>query len=141
MMKQHRAIDYVALVAWVGMLLLLALAYISSVPAGADPLDLEARVYKPLAPDVTLEVGGGIAVELGTVPERWFVVGPVLGGHKVFADILYIRGKSAFGGSVSLRKAERDDHIRLWGTGWKDTGWEWSCGVAVGWPLDVGGLF
>jgi len=115
-------------------------------PAVADAIDtgfgmIEARAYKPLFPDTTLEFGGGLAVQLLVVPEDLLVLGSMLGGHRVFADVAYVRGQCAFGGSVSLRGAAKDDGLRLFGVLWKEDDFEASGGVAYGWKVDLKELF
>jgi len=102
---------------------------------------VEARAYKPIWPDTTLEFGGGLAVQLCVVPEDLLVLGSMLGGHRVFADVAYVRGQCAFGGSVSLRGAAKDDGLRLFGVLWKEDDFEASGGVAYGWKVDLKELF
>jgi len=132
------------------LLLSLTLLVLTPVAASADDVvqsidtgfgTIEARAYKPLFPDTTLEFGGGLAVQLCVVPEDLLVLGSMLGGHRVFADVAYVRGQCAFGGSVSLRNAAKDDGLRLFGVLWKEDDFEASGGVAYGWKVDLKELF
>lgn len=103
-----------------------------ALPADADPGDIEARGYKPLAPDVNLDVGAGVAVEVWTVPDTW----PIFPGSLVFVDGLTIRGQYALGASISRRKASEDDRWRFWGAVWQEDGFQASAGIAYGYPID-----
>lgn len=102
---------------------------------------IEARAYVPIAPDPELEIGGGFAFGLGIVPDDAFAVGGYLGGRKVFADVLYVRGQCAGGLSISLNRTEHDNGERLTGAIWREDDFEWSILFSYGVPLDIGGLF
>lgn len=103
-----------------------------AMPANADPGDIEARGYKPLGPDLTAEAGAGVAVQVWQVPESW----ALCPGRLLFVDGLTIRGQYALGGSISRRKASEDDHWRLWAAGWVEDDFQWSWGIAYGYPID-----
>ncbi len=120
---------------WVLFMLLLpmlSLGIVCCLPADADPGDIEARIYKPLAPDVNLDVGAGMAMEVWEIPDTW----PLFPGRLVFVDGLTIRGQYALGGSISRRKAEEDDYWRFWGAIWQEDGFQASAGISYGRPLD-----
>jgi hypothetical protein len=110
--------------------------WVAAPPADAAPGDIELRAYKPLAPDVNLSVGAGIAVELGQVPATW----PLFPDRLVFIDGLTVRGKYAVGASVSRRPAAEDDQWRLWVAAWEEDGFQGTFGLAYGYPLDLGGF-
>lgn len=116
------------------LILLLTIAVLLSLThvAHADPGDIEARGYKPLGPDLTAEAGAGFAVEVWRVPSSW----PLFPDRIVFLDGLTIRGQYALGGSISRRRAEEDDRLRLWAAGWREKQFEWSWGIAYGYPID-----
>lgn len=88
--------------------------------------ELEGRVVKPLAPDLSLEFGGGISVELGLLPPDW----PVIAERRVFVDALLVGGQVALGMSLSLRGARQDDGLRLGGAIYRSEGFEWSLYLA-----------
>lgn len=115
-----------------GVVLYLMTLAVWAMPAGADPGDIETRIYKPLAPDVNLSVGGGAAVELWTIPDTW----PLFPGRLVFVDALTVRGQYALGASISRRKAAEDDKWRLWGAIWKENGFRGAAGIAYGYTID-----
>jgi hypothetical protein len=87
---------------------------------------IEARVVKPLAPDLTLAVGGGISVSLGEIPENV----PVVHGRMLFGDFIWVPGGVAAGASISLKKLECDDHLRLGTALWRGDGFRWSVYLA-----------
>lgn len=102
---------------------------------------LEMRAYVPIAPDNGIEIGGGIALQLGQVPEDWFVVGALFGNHLAFVDVIYIQGQAAFAGSISLNEAEKDDNLRAWVSIFSEPDLNWSVGLALGTPLNVSDIF
>lgn len=87
---------------------------------------VEARVVKPLAPDLTLAVGGGLSVSLDEIPEDM----PVVGGRTLFGDLIWVPGGVAAGASVSLRPLEQDNGLRLGAALWRGDGFRWSAYLA-----------
>lgn len=70
---------------------------------------LESRLCKPIAP-LTYDLGAGVAMQITTLPSEWLVVG----GRKVFGDIVYTVGSQfIWGGSISLSPATKDEGYRL----------------------------
>ena len=112
-----------------------------SVAMASDFGVLEGRGYTPLNDLGDLELGAGVALQLGIVPDDLFLVGPFIGGHKVFLDAAAIEGQWALGGSLSLKKAPSDNGWRLFAAGWKERGFRrkfrGAYGLAYGWELDV----
>jgi len=96
--------------------------------AVADPGDFEARAYTALAPHPAENWGAGIAVQAWTTPETW----AFLGGHKIFADAVYLQDATAIGGSVSVRQAAQDNGLRAFAVGWlgADRGGNWCLGLS-----------
>lgn len=83
----------------------------------AGPLDwqgfgnLEMRVDKPLIP-ATLDVGGGVSLQVTTLPERF----PILGYRTLWLDAkasTLASGHAFLGASLSLQRMDADDGLRL----------------------------
>ncbi len=111
-----------------------------------DPLDtgfgrLEARAYKPILPDLSLQFGAGVAMQVGVIPDGWPLLSPLLGGRRLFADWVLVEGQNALGASISLKRAEVDDGARLFAVIWKEDDFEASAGFAYGWNVDLADLF
>jgi len=121
---------------------LVAVMTLLVVAASADGFGvIEGRAYTPLLKiDDDLDLGGGVALQLGVVPEDTWILGPFIGGHKIFVDGLVIDGQWAGGGSISLKPAGDDNQFRFFGVGWRETGpdrFNGTFGLAYGWNLDV----
>jgi hypothetical protein len=70
---------------------------------------LEAVALKPFAP-TTLDLGGGVDLQITTIPANWWLVG----GRKIFATgAVLLSGEVAWGGCISLQPAAIDDTFRL----------------------------
>ena len=93
--------------------------------------DVEARVIKPIAPDLTLAIGGGLSVLLGQVPSGV----PILEGRTLFGDFVAVPGGIAGGASVSLRPAGNDDGLRLGVAIWRGENFRWSAYLARAVPF------
>ena len=89
-----------------------------SAPVTAAPGDWEARTYTTVVPQPAENWGAGIAYELPTIPDDWWLVG----GHKAFVDVIQLEARSILGGSVSTRKANADDGWRAWAAVWIEGG-------------------
>lgn len=92
---------------------------------------VEARVVKPLAPDLTLAVGGGVSVSLGELPGG----APIVGGRTLYGDLVLVPGGVAAGASVCLRPPADDNGLRLGAAAWRGDGFRWSAYLAR--ALDV----
>lgn len=97
-----------------------------AVAAQADPGDIEARAYTTLAPKPVEDWGAGIAIEAGTLPDDW----PLIGGRAVFGDVVYLGDAAILGASISLRPMEQDDGFRLFGAVWMEEGAKWAAGLS-----------
>ena len=101
-----------------------------AMPAGADPGDLEARGYIPLAPDPALEIGGGLAIQVAEIDPTWPFVGPLFPGHGLFVDVLYLGGQGHLGVSGSVKPMSRDNGLRVFGSAWWEGDARWTCGLS-----------
>lgn len=101
----------------------LALLCCAAIPASA--IDLEAGVVKPIAPDLTTTIGLNLGVGLGTFPVNVPVASDLIGGHKMFADFLWINSHPALGWSFAT-DVEDKDHIRIGFSVWRADAFEWS---------------
>jgi len=106
----------------------LVIAVTAVTAAIAAPGDLEARAYAALAPEAAEDWGAGFAIELGTLPTEW----PVIGNRLVFADVVYLENATAIGGSVSIAPAPLDAGVRLFAVGWLGArrGGNWCVGLS-----------
>jgi hypothetical protein len=115
--------------------ILIALALIA---APAYCLDLEGGPVIGLWPSSGIDIGGRIGLHLFDYPETW----PIVGGHKAFADLMYVEGKAAAGASISLSKATVDDGIRLGVAVWQNEAierkWGWDVYTAYALPFNLG---
>lgn len=93
---------------------------------------VEARVVKPIAPDLTLAVGGGVSVSLGQIPCGV----PVFERRALFGDLIWVPGGIAGGASISLRSAVNDDGTRLGVAIWRGEGFRWSAYLARAVPFN-----
>ena len=80
-----------------------------------------------LAPTFAENWGAGIAVEWGTLPDEW----PVVGGRTVFGDVIYLGGDAILGGSITAAGAGgKDNGIRFFGAVWMERGGNWVVGLS-----------
>jgi len=87
--------------------------------SSAFAVDLEAGLVKPLAPDLTVNLGMSVGIGWGDIPEKI----PYLGGHKLFTDFLYVDSNVALGASVALSpSSEEDNKLRLGASIWRESG-------------------
>jgi hypothetical protein len=93
---------------------------------------VEARVVKPLAPDLTLAMGGGVSVSVGELPAG----APIVNGRTLFGDLVWVPGGVAAGASVSLRPPADDNGLRLGAAMWRGNGFRWSVYLARALDLD-----
>jgi hypothetical protein len=95
--------------------------------AVAAPGDIEVRAYTALAPTFAEQFGAGLAVEAGTLPESWLLVG----GRTVWGDVIYLDSKAILGGSISLTgPGQKDLGMRGFGAVWLETGGNWVVGLS-----------
>ncbi len=105
---------------------------------------IEGRAYTPLLKiDEDIDLGGGLALQIGVIPEDTWLIGPFIGGHKLFIDGLIIDGQWGGGASLSLKPAADDNYFRAFVVGWRETGpdrFQGTFGLAYGWEIDLSDL-
>ena len=105
-----------------------------TVDATAKNFDLEIGIVKPIAPDVTLDIGLTGSVKLCTTPSEWNIIG----GRDIYADFLYIDGNGMCGVSGSLGGNEGDNaRLRFGATFWLESDSEPAWTMYILQPLKV----
>jgi len=113
------------------MKLVFIVVFLLMVSYSAFAIDLEAGVVKPIAPEMSTSIGLNLGVGLGEWKWNVPVVCDLIGGHKMFADFLYVNKHPALGFSFATT-ADDENKLRLGFSLWKSDGFEWSVYVRNG---------
>jgi len=98
----------------------LALLFCSAVASAEGFGTLQLGIIKPVAPNITLDLGLTGSIGIWTLPEKL----PMVGGKNLWADFIYLGTNGMVGGSVPLGIGIPGmDGIRGGVTAWFEGGW------------------